>query len=280
MATSHMLPFNKDIAVRTALFEPMKRLGQSTTLAHFRAPLDIINKDESDGGYDPVTEADRACEAALRALIEEHFPQDGIFGEEYGTVRLDAEFIWVIDPIDGTRGFVAGVPLWGMLVGLMQHRNPVAGLGYQPYLDEAFWTQSPVIACMAKARDKREIKTRKGLSIDQATLFTTTPALFDTTERAAYDALEGVVRNIRYGTDWYGYALIAAGTADIVVESGLSPYDILPLVPIIEAAGGAVVDWSGAPLPPLGNPGKLQVLAVADRALIEPVSAILRSAAR
>lgn len=213
-------------------------------------------------------------------MIEEHFPEDGIFGEEYGSVRLDAPFIWVIDPIDGTRAFVAGVPLWGMLVGLMHEGSPVAGIAHQPFIDEAFSAVGNGSATWSKAGDSRPMATRKADSLASAALMTTTPALFNAEERIAYDRLEAKARNVRYGTDWYGYALIACGTADIVVESGLSPYDIRPLVPIIEAAGGAVTDWRGAPLTDVNTASSGQVLAVGDRSLLDEATNILASAAR
>jgi myo-inositol-1(or 4)-monophosphatase len=273
-------PRQNAIAARSALFPQMQAIARRETLPFFRTALAIDNKQADKGGYDPVTEADRGCEAALRRLIEEHFPGDGIFGEEYGSVRLDAPFIWVIDPIDGTRAFVAGVPLWGMLVGLMHEGTPVAGIAHQPFIDEAFSAAGDGSATWNKAGEGRAITTRKADRLASAALMTTTPALFNDEERQAYDRLEAQARNVRYGTDWYGYALIACGTADIVVESGLSPYDILPLVPIIEAAGGAVTDWRGAPLADVNTASSGQVLAVGDRALLAEATNILSSAAR
>ena len=268
------------IAARTALFPAMRAIAQRETLPYFRTAMAIDNKQADIGAYDPVTAADRNCESALRALIEENFPQDGIFGEEFGNVRLDAPFVWVIDPIDGTRAFVAGMPLWGMLVGLTHQGKPVAGLAYQPFIDEAFAAPGDGSAIWSKGEETQAMATRTATSLETAMLMTTTPALFDAEERAVYDRLEASVRNVRYGGDWYGYALVAAGTNDIVVESGLSPYDILALVPIIEAAGGAVTDWRGVPLAALSSSFTGQVLAVGDKALIAPVSAILAPAAR
>lgn len=266
------------LAQRTALFDAMKAASRTTTLASFRTDLAIDNKLAAIGGYDPVTQADRGCEKALRALIEERFPNDGIFGEEFGNVRLDAPFVWVIDPIDGTRAFVSGVPLWGTLVGISLRGQPVAGLGFQPFIDEAF-SAGPWGAHWAKGEALRALKTRPCARLADASLMTTTPALFGPTERGAYDALENSVRSVRYGTDWYAYALVAAGTADIVVESGLSPYDIAALIPIIEQAGGRITDWHGKRLLNITQSFNGQVLALGDPALAGPVLEILRPAA-
>jgi histidinol phosphatase-like enzyme (inositol monophosphatase family) len=273
-------PRQNAIAARSALFSTMQAIARRETLPFFRTALAIDNKQADQGGYDPVTAADRGCEAALRQLIEDHFPDDGILGEEYGSVRLDAPFTWVIDPIDGTRAFVAGVPLWGMLVGVLHEGVPVAGLAHQPFIDEAFAAMGDGQAFWSKAGESRSMTTRQPDDLTTATLITTTPSLFNSAERTVYDRLEASVRSVRYGTDWYGYALIACGTADIVVESGLSPYDILPLVPIVEAAGGAVTNWRGEPLARFDQASTEQVLAVGDRSLLDEATNILAPAAR
>ena len=270
---------SRPVAARTALFAQMQTIARRETLAFFRTPLNIDNKLAGSGGYDPVTAADRNCEEALRTLIEARFPEDGILGEEFGNVRLDARFVWVIDPIDGTRAFVAGVPLWGMLVGLAEKGKPTAGLAFQPFIGEAF-SAAGNEATWSKDGESRRLSTRRCPGFETATLMTTTPALFDARERAAYDILESKVRAVRYGTDWYAYALVACGTADIVVESGLSLYDILALVPLIEASGGAVTDWKGDPLTDIEGPFSGQVLAVGDKAMIPQAVELLRPAAR
>ena len=233
--------------VRAALFSELQDISRQQTLPHFRATLEVDNKKADMGAFDPVTVADRACEEKLRAAIKEQFPDDGIFGEEYGAENLSARFVWVIDPIDGTRAFISGVPLWGTLIGLVENGIPVAGLGYQPFIGEAFCASGGKAEHIMGNHRKR-LMTRACKDLNQATLITTTPTLFEGTDREAYDALEAVVQNVRYGTDWYGYALVATGSADIVVEVGLSLYDIAALIPVIEAAGGAVTDWSGRPL--------------------------------
>ena len=267
---------------RTALFTEMQAISHRTTVPSFRGGLAVENKQATGTGFDPVTEADRACERALRALVETHFPKDGIIGEEYGTTRADAPFVWVIDPIDGTRAYVAGVPLWGTLVGIMASGKPVAGMACQPFIGESFATiarDGHVHAEWSKGDARRNLASRRCASLAAASLATTTPALFSEQERAAYDGLEGAVRTVRYGTDWYAYALVASGTLDLVVESGLSPYDVLPLVAIIEAAGGAVMDWSGRPLSAADGTFTGQVVALGDASLAPQVLERLRPAA-
>ncbi|MFK7792711.1 MAG: inositol monophosphatase family protein [Devosiaceae bacterium] len=268
-----------ETSARAALFEPIKAIAREVTLPAFRADIAVENKLAGEDGFDPVTAADMGCEEAIRALIETHFPQDGIFGEEFSNVRLDAPFIWVIDPIDGTRAFVSGVPLWGTLVGLTHTGLPVAGLGYQPFIGEAFSAVQHKGAHWRKGEATKTLRTRPCHTMGGATLMTTTPALFNAQERTVYDMLEQQVRSVRYGTDWYSYALIAAGTVDIVVESGLSPYDILALIPIVEAAGGSIVDWRGKPITNITDSFSGQVIAVGDPSLLPSVTAILAPAA-
>lgn len=262
------------LGLRESLFEQMQAISRATTLHLFRQPVEIDNKKAV--GFDPVTQADRGCEQALRALIEQTFPDDGIFGEEFGTVRAQADYLWIIDPIDGTRAYISGIPLWGTLVGLLHRGVPVAGLAFQPFIDEAFICRNGT-ALWSKDGQERALSTGACSSLASATLMTTTPALFDAGERARYDRIERRVRSVRYGTDWYAYAMIASGCCDIVIESGLSPYDILPLAALIEAAGGCVTDWQGEKLRPdqagfsgqvlaLGDPDRLPELVEALRA--------------
>jgi histidinol-phosphatase len=211
-------------------------------LRHFRDAMEVDNKLAT--GFDPVTIADRGAEEAMRALIEAEYPEHGIIGEEYGSVRTDAEYVWVLDPIDGTRSFISGVPLWGTLIGLTRNGKPHAGMMAQPYIGERFigdgnraWCKGPM--------GERALKTRPCAQISDAVVFTTTPALFNADERACYDSIEERARLARYGTDCYGYCMVAAGQADLVIEAGLQSYDIVALAPIIEGAGGAVTTWTG-----------------------------------
>jgi myo-inositol-1(or 4)-monophosphatase len=216
-------------------------------MPHFRAPLIVENKDAANAkskGFDPVTIADRAAEAAMRKLIGETYPEHGIVGEEYGAERAEAEFVWVLDPIDGTRSFISGLPLWGILIGLLQNGRPILGMMAQPFTGERFagdgrraWHRSP--------SGTRPLASRPCAALSQAGLLTTTPALFRGAERAAYDRVEQAVRFARYGTDCYGYCMVAAGYSDIVIETGLQAYDIVALIPIVEGAGGRLTDWQG-----------------------------------
>lgn len=235
---------------RLAFFNRLADAAATVSLAGFRAPIRIDDKglgeasDDVVRRYDPVTEADRGAERAMRDLIEAEYPDHGIHGEEYGTVRSDAEHVWVLDPIDGTRSFIAGVPLWGTLIGLLSGGRPAFGMMAQPYIGERFfgdgkgaWYRGP--------HGEGQLRTRGCPTLAGATLFTTTPALFDRDERPAYDAVEAKAKLARYGTDCYGYCMLAAGQADLVIESGLQAYDIVALVPIVEGAGGVVTTWTG-----------------------------------
>lgn len=220
------------------------------TLPRFRNNSLVDNKYET--GFDPVTEADREAERAIRRLINSEYPDHGILGEEFGGENLDYSHIWVIDPIDGTRAFISGVPVWGTLAGLTIDGEAVAGLMSQPFTGELFmcdgdasWYEGPGGA--------RQLETRKTSDLAQATLFTTTPALFKGETRAAYDRVESQVRLARYGTDCYGYAMLSAGFVDLVIETGLHPYDIVALIPIIEKAGGVITTWDGGPAEKAGS---------------------------
>lgn len=216
--------------------------ASDVVLQHFRSDMAVDNKLEQ--GFDPVTVADRGAEKAMRALIEAAYPEHGIFGEEFGKLRADADHVWVLDPIDGTRSFISGIPLWGTLIGLTHKGSPRAGMMAQPYIGERFsgdtetaWVHGP--------RGRRQLATRTCERITDAVLFTTTPALFSETERPLYDRIEAAARLPRYGTDCYAYCMLAAGQADLVIESGLQPYDIVALAPIIEGAGGVITTWTG-----------------------------------
>jgi histidinol phosphatase-like enzyme (inositol monophosphatase family) len=226
-------------------------------MPHFRSLASVENK--AGRGYDPVTVADRAAEEVMRDLIGRRFPGHGIIGEEYGNERADAEFVWVLDPIDGTRSFIAGLPVWGTLIGLLHAGRPALGMMVQPFTGERFagdgtrsWYRGPTGAAPLKARPCA--------ALSDAILFTTTPALFQGAERQAYDRVEHAVRLPRYGTDCYAYCMVAAGHADLVIESGLNVHDIVALIPVIEGAGGIVTNWQGG-----SAAGGGQVLACGDR---------------
>ena len=214
------------------------------TLPRFRQFGSVSNK--LSGGFDPVTEADHEAEQAIRALIRAEYPGHGILGEEFGAENPGSEHIWVIDPIDGTRSFISGIPLWGTLVGLTHDGDAIAGMMAQPFTGELFHAIGGK-AVYEGPGGTRPLSTRKVETLAEATLCTTTPALFMDGRRSSYDRLERLVRLPRYGTDCYAYAMLAAGHVDLVVEVGLQTYDIVALIPIIEAAGGIITDWHGGP---------------------------------
>ncbi|MCB1508861.1 MAG: inositol monophosphatase family protein [Hyphomicrobiaceae bacterium] len=215
------------------------------TLVHFRTPVAIDNKDE--GGFDPVTAADRAAESVIREAIAARFPDDGIFGEEFGSEPGRSGHDWVIDPIDGTRAFISGLPVWGVLIGVLTHGRPRLGALFQPFTGERFFSDGQR-SFYDGPGGPRILTARSTKTLAEATLMTTSPRLFHGDEARAFETLETGVRMSRYGCDCYAYAMLAAGHIDMVAESGLNPYDILPLVPILQAAGATVTQWSGAPL--------------------------------
>ncbi|WP_176082858.1 histidinol-phosphatase [Martelella sp. HB161492] len=216
--------------------------ARAETLPRFRSRLSIDNKEK--GGFDPVTEGDRAAEAAIRALISEVFPDHGILGEEHGNVGLDREYVWVIDPIDGTRAFISGLPVWGTLIGLYRNGRAFMGLMDQPFTGERFFADGEMTHYAGPGGDVT-LKTRDCGGLANATLFTTSPRIMEARALERYNRLENEVRLARYGTDCYAFAMVAAGHVDLAVESGLKPYDIAALIPLIEQAGGVITSWSG-----------------------------------
>lgn len=220
------------------------------TLPRFRTSGSVVNKLE--GGFDPVTEADREAERAIRALINRTHPDHGILGEEFGAENTERRHVWVIDPIDGTRAFISGLPVWGTLVGLMADGRAVAGLMAQPFTGELFAAAGGK-GLYEGPGGARALQTRPTKAISEAILFTTTPALYVGGDRDAYDRLEAQVRLARYGCDCYAFAMLAAGHVDLVIEAGLQSYDIVGLIPPIEAAGGVVTRWDGSTAETGGN---------------------------
>jgi myo-inositol-1(or 4)-monophosphatase len=218
-------------------------LSGQAILPFFRSS--IAAEDKSRGGvFDPVTEADRAGEAAMRQLIKRSFPTHGIIGEEFGAEQEDADYVWVLDPIDGTRAFIAGLPTWGTLIGLSRAGQPVFGMMHQPFTRERFFGDGGSATFRGPGGERR-LRTRRCASLGDAIISTTSPKLFSGDELRAYDRVESVARLARYGCDCYAYCMLAAGHIDLVVESGLKPYDIVALIPIIEGAGGVVTAWDG-----------------------------------
>lgn len=212
-------------------------------LPHFRTGGAVDHK----GGdiFDPVTAADRGAEAAIRAGLAEAYPSHGIIGEEFGPLRSDAEYCWVIDPIDGTRAFILGLPLWGTLIGLTRGGSPLLGLMDQPFTRERFWSGESE-AFFRHDGTTKPMRVRACAGLGEALLASTSTDFFTSEdEHRRFEALSRAVRLRRFGGDCYNYCLLALGQVDLVVEAGLKPYDILPLIPIIERAGGIVSTWEG-----------------------------------
>lgn len=209
------------------------------SLRYFRSVTKIHNK-ENEGGFDPVTEADRSTERAIRALIETHYPEHGIMGEEYGMKNEHSPWRWIIDPIDGTRAFISGLPVWGTLIALCYEGQPLIGLVDQPFLKERYMG-APGYATL----NGQIIKTRQCKDLAHATITTTDPYLFNGQEIAQYEKLLSACNLSRYGLDCYGYMMLSSGFMDIAIESGLQPYDVAALIPIIKGAGGQVSNWQG-----------------------------------
>ncbi|MBX3521511.1 MAG: histidinol-phosphatase [Xanthobacteraceae bacterium] len=226
-----------------AFVDELAKVAGDAILPFFRTALSIENK-KLKGAFDPVTAADRAAETAMRALIRKTFPAHGIVGEEFDDVKSDAPYTWVLDPIDGTKSFIAGMPVWGTLIGLCKDDMPVYGMMAQPFIGERF-TGDGAKAKYRGPAGERKLMTRACASLGDALLFTTSPHLFQPDERTRFDSVEKHVRLSRYGGDCYAYCMVAAGYADLVIEAGLDAYDIVPLIPIIEGAGGIVTNWQG-----------------------------------
>ncbi len=225
------------------LFADLADISAAVILPFFRMQNSIANKLDA-GGFDPVTEADRVAEQAIRQRIRQAFPDHAIRGEEFGVEMEGAEYEWIIDPIDGTRGFICGLPTWGTLVGLQRHGNPLYGMMNQPYVGERFVGDGRT-ARVISAKGDRQLSTRRCAAFSDAFISTTSPRILKGAESEAYDRLEALCKLPRYGGDCYAYAMLAAGQIDLVCEAGLQPYDIAPLIPVIEGAGGVVTTWTG-----------------------------------
>jgi inositol-phosphate phosphatase/L-galactose 1-phosphate phosphatase/histidinol-phosphatase len=221
---------------------------------YFRQPLAVDDKPD----LSPVTVADRAAEAAMRYLIAGRFPDHGILGEEFGREREEAEFTWVLDPIDGTKSFISGVPLFGTLIALAHHGRPILGIIDQPISRER-WIGA---AGRATSFNGNPVRTRPCAALAAATVFSTSPDMFVGADVAAHAKIAAAAKLVRYGADCYAYGVLALGFIDLVVEASNKPYDFCAMPPIIEGAGGIASDWQGAPLT-LASDGR--VLVAGDR---------------
>ncbi|MFK8020679.1 MAG: histidinol-phosphatase [Pseudomonadales bacterium] len=251
------------------------------SLEFFRRSINVENK-ASEGLFDPVTEADRAVEQCIRAALRKKFPAHNIVGEEFGAEDNGSEYCWVIDPIDGTRSFISGVPLWGVLLGLRYRGEAIFGVMHQPYLGETF------IACSSDTEQQawftkgeygltHPLKVSNTQALSEAVLVCTHPEIFDNYPNT-YDQflkVAAAARLMRYGGDCYCYAMLAMGQNDLVIETGLKEYDILALVPLVEAAGGVISNWQGEALKNDKLAGEIHVVAAATKSLHREALAVL-----
>ncbi|HEY4092262.1 MAG TPA: inositol monophosphatase family protein [Luteibacter sp.] len=214
--------------------------ARALSLPRFRRPVDVTLKRDMS----PVTAVDRGVESMLRERIEMAWPAHGLLGEEYGATRVDAEFVWSIDPIDGTRSFISGWPLWGTLIALLRHGAPVLGILDMPVLDERWVGHVGVGSTMNGV----PCHTSGCQGLAEATIYTTTPDMFTPDEWARFDRTSRAAHARRFGGDCYSYGMLASGHIDAVIESNLMPYDYLAIAPVVEAAGGVMTDWEGLPL--------------------------------
>ena len=257
----------------THFVEELAKKSGEAILPFFRTAIGAIDKSRG-GVFDPVTEADRAAEAVMRRMILDQFPHHGIIGEEFGNQAEDAEYCWVLDPIDGTKSFVSGMPVWGTLIGLCHNGRPTYGMMRQPFTRESFYGDCETAHWRGLdahgGETTRRLMTRACADLATATLMTTSPLLIPKGLRKAFTSVEKQVRLSRYGGDCYAYCMLAAGHVDLVVEAGLQPYDIVALIPIVQGAGGIVTTWDG------GDPSRGgAIVAAGDRRAHEAALEIL-----
>ncbi|TNC73056.1 inositol monophosphatase family protein [Rubellimicrobium roseum] len=231
--------------IRTA--HALADAARPVTLRHFRTGIASDDKGSNAGGrFDPVTEADRAAERSMREVLARERPEDAILGEEYGPKTGTSGLTWVLDPIDGTRGYISGTPTWGVLISVADEWGPLFGLIDQPYIGERFeggfgraFVQGP--------RGRSDLRVGPVRGLEEATILTTFPEIGTEAERAAFRRVADCARLVRYGMDCYAYALLAAGQVDLVIEAGLQPYDVQAPIAVVTAAGGLATAWDGGP---------------------------------
>ena len=241
-----------------ALAERLADAGRQAARHHFRTPVAVDDKPDAS----PVTVADREAESAMRRIIEDTHPDHGIVGEEHGTVRADADYVWVLDPIDGTKQFISGKPTFGCLIALVHRGRPVLGVIDMPAIGERWVGAAGRATLFTDAHGEVRAETRRCPQLDAATLCATSPGMFaEADDNAAFERLRARAKLTLYGGDCHNYGLLAAGYLDLVCEAGMSYYDYAALVPVIEGAGGTITDWQGRPLGPQSDG---RVLAAGD----------------
>jgi len=247
-----------------ALANSLADAARPIAARYFRTPVTVDDKSD----LSPVTIADREAETAMRALLARHVPGHGVLGEEHGAERTDAEYVWVLDPIDGTKAFITGLPIFGTLIALLHRGVPVLGIIDQPILKER-WLGA---AGRPSTLNGRPIKVRACAALDKAYMYSTAPLMFPGPSAKRHEALAEKVKLFRWGGDCYAYGLLAAGHVDLVVENSLKLYDFAALAPVIKGAGGMITDWKGRELD-MRSDGS--VLAAGDPAIHRAAAAVL-----
>lgn len=241
-------------------------LAAQAILPHFRHAATAVDNKSRAGLFDPVTTADRAAEQVMREAVERRFPRHGFRGEEFGERDAQAELCWLVDPIDGTRSFIMGLPLWGTLIGLTLAGRPLLGVMHQAFTGERYWSDQEA-AHYRGADGERVLRTRACASLGEAIFSTTSPDLFQPGyEQEGFERISRAARMRRFGGDCYCYCQLAAGHVDVIMEAGLRAFDIAALIPIVEHAGGGVAGWDGSPAH-----GGGRVIACGDRRLLAQI---------
>ena len=236
---------DRSVEELAAFLKELLRRAGAVVLPHFRQSISVDDKRIGQSGYDPVTVADREAEQGMRAAIRAHYPGHGIFGEEYGFERGAAGLTWVLDPIDGTRSFIAGMLHWGVVAGLYDGEKSILGGVYQPVVDELFTGDGRAAWCFSDGHE-RKLSVRACAGLEDALVCCTHPDMFaHAAELQAFHALEKRARLSRYGGDCYLYCLLAMGCIDLCVEASLKPYDIQGVIPVVRGAGGIITTWDG-----------------------------------
>jgi myo-inositol-1(or 4)-monophosphatase len=248
----------------------LARASEAEILPYFRRNTTVDVKPHVE--WDPVTEGDRAGERIIRKMIEESFPDHGINGEEYGFKSGKSGFTWVLDPIDGTRSFVCGMPTWATLIALYAEGKPVIGVMNQPFVGDLFYG-NPEGAWNNYRGTIEPLRARRDVKLADAAAGTTAPELYRSEpDQRSFQNLRKAVKLMRYGGDAYFFSVLAAGHLDIALDAGLQPYDIGALIPIIEGAGGVVGSWSGSSPAEGGN-----IICAGSQALLEAAIAVMKS---
>lgn len=251
-----------------AFAETLADAAGRVSLEYFRRPLEI----ESKGDLSPVTIADRTAEATLRALVAKAYPEHGIVGEEFGSERADAEYVWVFDPIDGTKSFITGNPQFGNLIALTRDQRPILGIINMPAQDERWIGAAGHPTLFQDRRGRQACRVRPCAGLAEATFRTISPAIFENGQEHKHEAIKRSVKLALYSGDCFSYGQVASGWIDLVVEAGLGVYDYLALVPVLEGAGGLMCDWQGRPL---GLDSDGRVVAAGDPRVRDEILALL-----